>query len=61
MHKFSKIIAWAYLFVGIIFAVEVYMNWNVEREKSYVSILMCALAIFMFFFKRRFKNKQIEK
>lgn len=61
MHKFSKIIAWAYLFVGIVFAVEVYLNWEGDRNKSYVSILMCVLAIFMFFFKRKFKNKHLEK
>lgn len=61
MHKFSKIIAWAYLLVGIIFAVEVFMNWSTDRDKSYVSALMCVLAIFMFFFKQRFKNRQPEK
>ncbi len=61
MHKFSKIITWAYLLVGIVFVVEIFLNWNVDRQKSLVSGLMAILAFFMFFFKRRFKNKSMEK
>lgn len=57
MQKFTKFIAWAYLIVGIVFTGEVYLNWNVDRNKAYVSLLMAVLAIFMFFFKRsRLKN-----
>lgn len=61
MNKFSKIIAWAYLAVGIVFLVEVFTNWNVDRQKSYLSLVMAALAIFMFIFKRKFKSKQFDK
>lgn len=61
MHKFSKIIEWAYLLVGIVFLVEVFTNWNTDRQKSIVSILMAALAFFMFIFKRRFRQKRTEK
>ncbi|WP_010135297.1 hypothetical protein [Ochrovirga pacifica] len=61
MNKFSKIIAWAYLVVGIVFIIEVFVNWNIDRQKSWVSLLMAALAIFMFFFKRRYRNKRFEK
>ncbi|MGY6648403.1 hypothetical protein [Wenyingzhuangia sp. IMCC45574] len=61
MNKFSQILSWAYLIVGIVFIVEVFTNWNTEREKSYMSMLMAALAIFMFFFKRKYRNKRFEK
>ena len=61
MNKFSQILSWAYLIVGVVFIVEVFTNWNTEREKSYMSMLMAALAIFMFFFKRKYRNKRFEK
>jgi len=61
MNKFSKIIAWAYLAVGIVFLVEVFTNWSTDKQKSYLSLFMAALAFFMFIFKRKFKNKRFEK
>lgn len=61
MRKFSSIVAWAYLAVGIIFTVEIFLNWNTDRQKSLVSAFMALLAIFMFFFKRRMKNKKTEQ
>lgn len=61
MHKFSKIIEWGYLAVGIVFFVEVFTNWSIDRQKAIVSILMSALAFFMFFFKRRFRQNRTEK
>ncbi|NJB82257.1 hypothetical protein [Wenyingzhuangia aestuarii] len=61
MNKFSKIIAWAYLAVGFVFLVEVFTNWNTDRQKSYVSLFMAALAFFMFVFKRKFRSKQMKK
>lgn len=61
MHKFIKFIEWGYLIVGIVFLVEVFTNWNTDRQKAIVSILMSALAFFMFVFKRRFRKKRTEK
>lgn len=60
MRKFLKVIEWAYLIVGIVFVVEVFLNWNTDRQKSIVSLVMAALAFFMFVFKRRFRNKRFE-
>ena len=59
MNKFSKIMEWAYLIFALVFLTEVVRNWNVEREKSYVSLLFVAVAVFMFIFKRRFRNKNM--
>lgn len=61
MNKFSQIISWAYLIVGVVFVFEIFANWNTDRNKSYMSMLMAVLAIFMFFFKRKYKNKRFEK
>lgn len=61
MYKFSKIIEWGYLVVGIVFIVEIFNHWNTDRSKAIVSILMATLALFMFVFKRRFRQKRTEK
>lgn len=61
MQKFIKVIEWGYLIVGIVFLVQVYENWGIDKERSMVSGLMAALAFFMFVFKRRFRQKRQEK
>ena len=61
MYKFSKIVEWAYLIVGIVFLVEVFTNWNTDRQKSYLSIAMAVLAFFMFGFKRNYRKKKSAK
>lgn len=61
MNKFSQILSWAYLIVGIVFIIEIFTNWTSDRSKSYMSMVMAALAIFMFFFKRKYRSKRFEK
>ncbi len=55
--KYSKIFQYAYLvFAGLFIydAISKYMN---NGEINYPSILLGALAIFMFFFRRKFAEK----
>ena len=61
MQKFSKIITWAYLVVGIIFTVEIFLNWNTNKDKAIVSAAMAILAFFMFVFKIKFQNKRMNQ
>jgi hypothetical protein len=58
MHTFSKYFEFAYLIIGIIFIVEGVMKLSEEKEKAYLSLGFGVLAIFMFFFKRRFRQKR---
>lgn len=55
--KSLKIFQYAYIFFAILFSYEAIANWNVDREKSYLSLLFVALAIFMFFFRKKFRKK----
>jgi uncharacterized membrane protein len=55
--KSLKIFQYAYIFFAILFAYEAIANWNVDRNKSYLSLLFVALAIFMFFFRKNFRKK----
>ncbi len=55
--KSLKIFQYAYIFFAILFSYEAIVNWNVDRNKSYLSLLFVALAIFMFFFRKKFRKK----
>ncbi len=57
MTKIFKFFEYAYLIVAIIFIVEGVLYWNTNREKAYLFLGFSLLAIFMYFFKKRFRKK----
>jgi len=57
MQKIWKIFEYGYLIIAIVFIIETIINWNTNRERAYLLLLFSAVAIFMFFFRRRFRNK----
>ena len=60
MNKIWKIFEYGYLIVAVVFIVETVLNWNVDRQRSYILLLFSVVAIFMYFFKKRFRSR-IEK
>ncbi|SDW54024.1 hypothetical protein SAMN05444411_101942 [Lutibacter oricola] len=57
MKKVWKIFEYGYLIVAIIFLVETVLNWTENRERAYLMLLFSALAVFMYFFRKRFRKK----
>ena len=57
MQKISKIFEYGYLVIAIVFIVETFLNWNTNRNKAYLLLLFAVLAVFMYFFRKRFRNK----
>ena len=55
--RFLKFFQYAYILFAILFLYEAIINWNDDRSKSYMSLLFVALAVFMFFFRKRFRKK----
>jgi len=55
--KFFKYFEYAYLFIAAFFLFETVRIWNTERSRAYLFIFFVVIAIFMFFFKRRFRQK----
>ncbi|CAM4273950.1 LPXTG-motif cell wall-anchored protein [Gillisia hiemivivida] len=55
--KFFKYFEYAYLFIAAFFLFEAFRIWNEERNRAYLFIFFVVIAIFMFFFKRRFRQK----
>jgi len=61
MNKIGRIFEIGYLVISGVFAYEAYLNWTEDRTRSYVLLSLMALAIFMFFFRRRFRMKREER
>ncbi|TXK71584.1 hypothetical protein FT993_09285 [Mesonia sp. HuA40] len=60
MNKVYRYFEYAYLVIAAFFTYETIMLWNKDRSQAYLFSFFVILAIFMFFFKRRFR-KRIEK
>lgn len=55
--KFSKFFEFVYLAAAAFFLYEAVRIWNIERGKAYLFLLFVVVAVFMFFFRRYFRNK----
>lgn len=58
--RFYKYFEYAYLVVAAFFGYETFRIWSQERDRAYLFLFLCAVAIAMFFFKRWFR-KRVEK
>lgn len=59
--KLLKLFQYAYIVFGALFLYDGIANWSTDRSQSYISFLLAALAIFMFFFRKRFRKKIEER
>jgi len=57
--KYMKFFQYAYLFFAVLFIYDAIDKWLSQGIIAYMSILLAATAVFMFFFRKRF-NKKIE-
>ena len=59
--KYSKIFQYAYLAFAILFLYDVVTTYMKTGVVNYAYLLLVALAIFMFFFRRKFAKKYNNK
>nr|WP_033960050.1 hypothetical protein [Psychroserpens jangbogonensis] len=55
--KILQFFQYIYLFFGVLFIYDGFVSWNDGTNRSYISFVFAALAIFMFFFRKRFRKK----
>jgi len=58
--KIYRLFEYVYLFMAGFAIFLVITNWETDRNRAYLFLFFTVVAIFMFFFKRRFR-KNIEK
>ncbi|NND63395.1 MAG: hypothetical protein HKN48_09395 [Flavobacteriaceae bacterium] len=59
-NKIYQLFEYAYIGMAIFSIYLVISNWETDRNRAYLFVFFAVVAIFMFFFKRKFR-KNIEK
>ncbi|KAB1067399.1 hypothetical protein F6U93_11175 [Tamlana haliotis] len=59
--KYYKIFQYAYLVFAALFIYDGISKWGKDPNKAYLSLGLGALAIFMFFFRAKFRKKYEDK
>lgn len=59
-NKIYRLFEYAYLAMAAFSIYLVISNWESDRNRAYLFVFFTVVAIFMFFFKRRFR-RSIEK
>lgn len=57
MVKYYKIFEYAYLLIAVVLIIETFLNWKTNPQKSYIFLAFAALAVFMYFFRKKFRKK----
>ncbi len=55
--KISRLFEYFYLIIALFFSYEAFEIWNENPMRAYLFLFFVALAIFMFFFRRKFRRK----
>lgn len=55
--KLLKFLQYIYLFFVVLFSYDVITNWNTDRQRAYISLLFAVLALFMYFFRKKYRKR----
>lgn len=55
--KLLQFLQYAYLFFVALFIYDAISNWNIDRNRAYMSVFFAALAVFMFFFRKKYRKR----
>jgi hypothetical protein len=55
--KVLQVLQYAYLVFAVLFLYDAINNWNVEGKNPYISLGLAALAVFMFFFRKKYRKR----
>jgi uncharacterized membrane protein len=55
--KLLKFFQYAYIIFAVLFLWDAITSWSQEGNRAYMSLFFAALAVFMFFFRKRFRKK----
>ena len=55
--KLLKILQYVYLFFFVFFLYDAIANWNNDERTPFLSLGLAAIALFMFFFRKRYRKR----
>ena len=56
-----RVVELAWLAVAAVCVIETYLRWNDDRQNAYIFLLILAVAVFMYIFRKRQRIKQMNK
>ena len=59
--KFLNYFKYFYLFFAVLFACDAFAKWDANRKGAYVSLFFVALTIFIFFFRKKFQKRFMDR
>jgi len=59
--KLLKYLQYAYLVFAVVFLYDAIANWSVDRNRSYMSLFFVVLAIFMYFFRKKYSTRFMDR
>ncbi|MBT8259118.1 MAG: hypothetical protein KJO49_11640 [Bacteroidia bacterium] len=59
--KILKFLQYAYLVFFAIFLYDGISKWSIDRQGAYVSLFFAALALFLYFFRKKFRKRFEER
>ncbi|MCF6295895.1 MAG: hypothetical protein L3J25_09420 [Flavobacteriaceae bacterium] len=55
--KLLQFLQYAYLIFAVLFLYDAISKWNIDRNGAYISLFFVAIAVFMFFFRKKFRKR----
>jgi len=55
--KILSLLQYLYLLFAVLFLVDMSSKWNSDRNAAYLSLFFAVLAVFMFFFRKKFRKR----
>ncbi len=55
--KLLQFLQYAYLIFAVLFLYDAISKWNTDRNGAYISLFFVAIAVFMFFFRKKFRKR----
>ena len=55
--KILSLLQYLYLVFAVLFLVDMSSKWDSDRNAAYLSLFFAVLAVFMFFFRKKFKKR----
>lgn len=52
-----KIFEYVYLGIAVFFGISAFYEWETDRNKSYLYMLMAGIAVLLFFFRRTYRKR----
>ncbi len=57
MNKLQNVFQIAYLGFALLFIYQAFINWSIPGGKSYLYLAIAAVAIFKFFFNKKYRKR----